>query len=75
MILFFVWPTYLGVAPFTFQAINEIVALACALGDSVVGCIVIEIGYFPLIGIVLYNIDKCWVLYSTWWFLFLVVGL
>ena len=35
------------VAPFTFQAINEIVALACAIADSVVGCVVIEIGYFP----------------------------
>ena len=35
------------VAPFTFQAINEIVAVACAFGDSIVGCIVTEIGYFP----------------------------
>ena len=34
------------VAPSTFQAINKIVALACAFGDSDVGCIVIEIGYF-----------------------------
>ena len=39
-----------NVAPFTFQAINEIVALACALCNSVVGCVVIEIGYFPSLG-------------------------
>ena len=38
------------VAPFTFQAINEIVALACAFSDSVVGCIIVEIGYFPWLG-------------------------
>ena len=37
----------LDVAPFTFQAIDEIVALACALSDSVVGCIIVEVGYFP----------------------------
>ena len=35
------------VAPFTFQAIYEIVALAGAFGDGIVGCIVIKIGYFP----------------------------
>ena len=39
-----------NVAPFTFQAINEVVALACALCDSVVCCIIIEIGYFPWLG-------------------------
>ena len=37
----------LNVAPFTFQAINEIVALACAFGDSVVGCIIAEVNYLP----------------------------
>ena len=35
------------VAPFTFQAIYEIVALAGAFGDGIVSCIVIKIGYFP----------------------------
>ena len=34
-------------ATFTFQAIYEIVALAGAFGDCIVGCIVIKIGYFP----------------------------
>ena len=37
----------LNVAPFTFQAVDEIIALACAFGDSVVGCIIVEVGYFP----------------------------
>ena len=35
------------VAPFTFQAIYEIAALAGAFGDGIVGCIVIKIGSFP----------------------------
>ena len=34
-------------ATLTFQAIYEIVALAGAFGDGVVGCIVIEVCYFP----------------------------
>ena len=37
----------LNMAPFTFQAINEIIALACAFGHGIVGCIVIEIRHFP----------------------------
>ena len=37
----------LNVAPFIFQAINEIVALACAFSDSVVGCIIAEVNYLP----------------------------
>ena len=37
----------LNVAPFTFQAIDKIIALACAFSDSVVGCIIVEVGYFP----------------------------
>ena len=37
----------LNMASFTFQAINKIVALACAFGDGIVGCVVIKIGYFP----------------------------
>ena len=36
-----------NVAPFALQAINKIVALACAFSDSIVGCIIIKIGYFP----------------------------
>ena len=37
----------LNVASFTFQAIDEIIALACAFSNSVVGCVIIEVGYFP----------------------------
>ena len=37
----------LNVAPFTVPAIDEIIALACAFSDSVVGCIIVEVGYFP----------------------------
>ena len=37
----------LNVAPFTFQTINEIVALACAFSDGVVGCIIVEVSYHP----------------------------
>ena len=62
------------VAPFTFQAINKMVVLACAFSDIIVGCTIIWDWLFSLIGIILYNIDKCWVLYSPCWFLFLVVG-
>ena len=40
----------LNVAPFTFQAIDEIIAFACAFSDSVVGCVIVEIGYFPSLG-------------------------
>ena len=37
----------LNVALSAFQAIYEIVALACVFGNSVVGCIVVEICYLP----------------------------
>ena len=35
----------LNVSPSAFQTIYEIVALACAFGNSVVGCVVVEIRY------------------------------
>ena len=47
MILFFCLTYILTVAPLAFQAIYEIVALACAFGDSVVGCVVVEVYYLP----------------------------
>ena len=37
----------LNVAPLAFQAIYEIVALTCAFGNSVVGCVVVEVCYLP----------------------------
>ena len=39
--------TYIfDVAPVALQTIYEIVALACAFGDCVVGCVIVEISYF-----------------------------
>ena len=37
----------LYVAPVALQTIYEIVTLACAFSDCVVGCIIVEICYFP----------------------------
>ena len=34
-------------AALAFQAIYEIIALAGAFGNGIVGCVVIEVGYFP----------------------------
>ena len=40
--------TYIiNVAPIAFQAIYEIVALACAFSNSLVGCVVVEVSYLP----------------------------
>ena len=47
MILFFCLTYILNVAPSAFQTIYEIVTLACAFGNSVVGCVVVEICYLP----------------------------
>ena len=47
MILFFGLTYILNMAPFTFQAINEVVALACAFSGIVVGCVVVKVSYLP----------------------------
>ena len=48
----------LYVARVMLQTIYEIVTLACAFVDCIVGCVIVEICYFSLIGKALYNIDK-----------------
>ena len=61
----------LNVAPFTFQAINEVVAFACAFSDSVVGCVVVVVSYLPWLGqpcAILAGVGSCAALgsFSLW---------
>ena len=50
MILFFGLTYILYVVPVALQTIYEIVTLACAFSDCIVGCIVVQIWYFPWLG-------------------------
>ena len=65
----------LYVAPVALQTIYKIVTLACAFGDCIVGCIIVQICYFPCLGnpcTILTSVGSCTPLRnSTLWLWYL----